>query len=105
MAQSSRKDLSRTKHASPPENDELVPIRFELSEELYALLEQIAQRSGKSVGEVASMYLTVAVDSTAKTDPSVDRAMEQLVAEDIARRFGLLLRLLGGQKSKKNIPN
>jgi hypothetical protein len=105
MAQSPRKDLSRTKRSSPKEKDELVPIRFELDEEVYALLDQIATRSGKNVSEVASLYLTVAVDKNAKIDASVERAMRQIVAEDIARRFGPLLRLLSLRNSKPKVSN
>lgn len=105
MAQASPKDRSRTKRSSSKQEDELVPIRFELDEALYAFLSQIASRSGKSVGEVASMYLTVAVDRDAKPDPSVDRAVEQIVAEDIAQRVGPLLKLLRLQHAKTNVSN
>src|SRR4051812_14259836 len=105
MALASKKQLPHKKPSSSTGKDELVPIRFTIDETLYAFLEQLSERSGKSVSEIATMYLVAEVDPAAKIDPRVDRAMQQIEAEDIARRFGPLLRLLSPRKIKKNVTN
>src|SRR3954452_18500310 len=105
MALASKKRLPPKQHLSPSKKEELVPLRISVDAELYAFLKQIAKRSGKSVSAIVSMYLTVAVDKKTKIDPRVDRAMQQIVAKDIARRFGPLLRFLSTRMPKKNVTN
>src|SRR3954471_19027062 len=105
MALASKKRLPPKQHSSPSKKEELVPLRFSVDAELYAFLKQIAKRSGKSVSAIVSMYLTVAVDKETKIDPCVDRAMQQVVAEDITHRFGPLLRFLSPWKAKRKISN
>jgi hypothetical protein len=105
MAQPSKKQLPPQQRSSSSKQEELVPIQFTLDAELHAFLEHIAARSGKSVSEIACMYLEVAVDTDAKIDPSVDRALQQIVAEDIARRFGPLLHLMSPRKVTEKVIN
>jgi hypothetical protein len=51
------------------------------------------------------MYIEAAVDPHMKIDPDVDRALQQIVAEDIAHRFGPLLRLLSPGQAKNKVSN
>jgi hypothetical protein len=105
MTQSSKKQVPQKKRSSPTEKEGLVPLRFTIDETLYAFLAHLAKRSGKSVSEIASMYIAAGVDKDAKINPSVDRALQQIVAEDIAKQCGPLLRLLNPMKASRKVVN
>jgi fido (protein-threonine AMPylation protein) len=97
----------RAKLPSPSGTDDLVPIRFAVTPAVKAKLEELAEQSGKSVSEVASIILMAQIKEHQKLEASLRKAVAEAFDEEFNRIMSPLLRLfpfLQGN-GKKQMPN
>ncbi len=107
MATPSRTRKVGTKLPSPSQKDALVPIRFAVTPAVKAKLEELAEQSGKSVSEVASIILMAQIKEHQKLEASLRKAVAEALDEEFNRIMSPLLRLFPFLQSngKKRMSN
>ena len=107
MATPSRTRKVGTKLPSPSRKDTLIPIRFAVTPAVKAKLEELAEQSGKSVSEVASIILMAQIKEHNNLEASLRKTIAEAFDEEFDRIISPLLTLFPSLQSngKKRISN